>query len=272
MHDPMTVAFTIKFPWYHTRQMGKSTYRYWEDFITIWHVDPEKGGSDDSCGWFTPPFTGWQRDLIKNLAGDEAREPWFMRVEAKSNDDPVLCEALVRGAFHLVSRCLRNRGHWWLAAKPSECERWAVEMTHDSADNFRNSLCFLSGYHSNWYRDGIPNTEEEDKFWREYRAKLFFGAILGMILRERRFWFNKPKWHIWHWHLQIHPLQAFKRWAFSRCCKCGGRFTWGYSPVSNQWDGDGPAWFRSESGVFHSDCDRPADAARMASDKNGQPA
>lgn len=34
MHDPMTVAFQIRF-------LG----------ITIWHVDPEKGGDDDSCDW-----------------------------------------------------------------------------------------------------------------------------------------------------------------------------------------------------------------------------
>jgi hypothetical protein len=34
MHDPMTVAFQLPFG------------------ITIWHVDPERGGDDDSCDWF----------------------------------------------------------------------------------------------------------------------------------------------------------------------------------------------------------------------------
>ena len=46
MHDPETVAFDIKYPW-------KSRDReYRGSFVTIWHVDPEKDGTDDSCGWF----------------------------------------------------------------------------------------------------------------------------------------------------------------------------------------------------------------------------
>lgn len=39
MHDPMTVAFDL-------------------GVVTIWHVDPEKDGSDDSC-WNDRP-TGWR--------------------------------------------------------------------------------------------------------------------------------------------------------------------------------------------------------------------
>lgn len=45
MHDPMTVAFEIKLPFRSEKNKYKS-------LITIWHVDPEKDGSDDSCGWF----------------------------------------------------------------------------------------------------------------------------------------------------------------------------------------------------------------------------
>jgi hypothetical protein len=255
MHDPNTQAFVI--PWrYRTMSLGGKPWRYWVPLVTIWHKDPERRGNDDSCGWFTPPFTEWQRELVKILAQDEAREPWFMRLDAKSNDDPVLCEYLVRGAFHLVSMCLRNRSHQWLAASPRECERWAIEMVHNPIDNFRNSLCFKSGYHSNWYRDGEPNTPEEDRFWREQQAVSFFGAILGRILRERRWWFQHPKWHVWHWRFQIHPLEHFKRWAFSRCCKCGGRFKWGASVGTNSWNSAGPSW-RGEKDVYHMDCSRP---------------
>lgn len=256
MHDPTTQAFVIRFPWFHTSKMGKTTYRYWEPFITIWHHDPEKGGSDDSCGWFTPPFKEWEKELVKFLAQDEARDPWFMAMKAKSNDDPVLCESLLRGAFMMVAMCLRNRGHWWLAATDKECQRWATEMTYNSIDNFCTSLCFLSGYHSNWYKEGIPNSEKDDLFWREQQASSFFGAILGRMKRERRFWFQKPRWHVWHWRFQVHPMQQFKRWAFSRCSKCGGRFNWGSSVGTNSWNGSGPSW-AGEKDVFHMDCSRP---------------
>lgn len=71
MHDPMTVAHEIKYPWYKYKPWPKECTK-WEDipaqsqhkhsswwkggyretFITIWHVDPERDGSDDSCDWF----------------------------------------------------------------------------------------------------------------------------------------------------------------------------------------------------------------------------
>jgi len=258
MHDPLTVAFNIKRPWPYR---GFHNEWYWPSLITIWHVDPEKGGSDDSCGWFTPPFSKTQREIVKTLAADEAREPWFMSLSAKANLNPVECESYIRGAFLLVSRCLENRCGWrpwrWIKRSVSvaEATHWAALMTHNSIDNFRTSLCFLSGWHGNLYRNPEPNTIDEDKWFREENAKSFFGAIMGYILRSRRPWYRRPRWHIHHWSVQIHFLQDFKRWAFSRCSICGKRFSWGYAPCTNSWHGRGPAWFKSEDGVFHSECD-----------------
>lgn len=260
MHDPDTVAFEIKYPWFHTHKLGKKPWRYWPAFITIWHHDPEKDGTDDSCGWFRPPLTDTHQEIIKSLAGDEARDPWFMSLRAKTNRRPVECEAYIRGAFLLVSRCLENRFRWTFRQPVTveEATKWAALLAHNPVDNFRSSLCFLSGWHGNLYRDPDPNTEEEDKWFRERHAADFFGAIMGYILRERRPWYRHPRWHIWHWRIQIQPLLQFKRWAFSRCCKCGKGFKWGYAPTTNSWYGSGPRWFRSEEGVFHGDCNRPS--------------
>ena len=59
MHDPLTVAFEIYYPWHwkifrpSRRELNiTKSYKYFEPFITIWHKDPEKDGTDDSCGWF----------------------------------------------------------------------------------------------------------------------------------------------------------------------------------------------------------------------------
>ena len=65
MHDPMTQAFEIRQFW---RRKNKWGYR--PSFITIWHVDPERGGSDDSCDWFGRRMTKreheWAKSLIEN--------------------------------------------------------------------------------------------------------------------------------------------------------------------------------------------------------------
>lgn len=134
---------------------------------------------------------------------------------------------------------------------------WASIMIHNPIDNFRSSLAFKSGWHSNSYRDGELNTEKEDEYFREQNAASFFGAIMGYILREQRYWWEHPRWHFWHWELQIHPAQTFKRWAFSKCCKCGKGFKWGYSPMSTSWNSTGPKWLKSEEYVSHADCSDP---------------
>ena len=109
-----------------------------------------------------------QRDIVKTLAGDEARDPWFMSLSAKQNSNPVECESYIRGAFLLVSRCFENRGCLKQPVTLEEATKWAAILTHNPIDNFRSALCFLSGYHSNHYRGpDDPNTPEEDKFWRE---------------------------------------------------------------------------------------------------------
>lgn len=247
MHDPMTQAFQIDQFWRRKSQWG-----FRPPFITIWHVDPETDGSDDSCGWSRPRLSKDQQSRIKSLAGDEAREPWFQAFRGKKIDSPTEAETLLRQAFLIVGKVF-SREH---LCKPAikrvtyeEASRWACESIGNPVDNFRSSLAFLAGYHSNFSED-----RERD---RQYTAERFLWCVGSYILRERRPWYRHPRWHVWHWQVQIHPLQEFKRWAFSRCCKCGKRFSYGYSPVSNQWDSEGPRWFRSEEGVFHSECDRP---------------
>jgi len=127
MHDPMTVAFEIKRPW-PAPPFADTTWRYWPALVTIWHVDPERHGDENSCDWFN---------------------------------------------------------------------------------------------------------------------------------RKGRRIYIPARWHVWHWQIQIHPVQDFKRWAWSRCCRCGGRFTWGYCPISTSWSGRGPRWFKGETDVHHHECPTP---------------
>ena len=45
MHSPETVAFEI-----YLGRKQKKNGNYRTPLITIWHHDPEKDGTDDSCG------------------------------------------------------------------------------------------------------------------------------------------------------------------------------------------------------------------------------
>lgn len=251
MHDPMTVAFEIKYPWrdtsHGTTKLFPNGYR--RSFITVWHVDPETDGSDDSCGWSRPKLSKDQTSRIKSIAGDEAREPWYQAFLGKKIESPTEAETLLRQAFMLVGKVF-SKEH---ICKPpikrvtyEEASRWACEMIANPVDNFRSSLSFLPGWSS--------NSEQDRESDREYTAERFFWCVGAFILRERRPWYRHPRWHIWHWHLQIHPLQDFKRWAFTRCASCGKGFHWGQSGWTNQWNSDGPQWFRSEHDLHHDGC------------------
>lgn len=63
MHDPMTQAFVI--PWrYRTSLLGKTPWRYWVPLITVWHVDPERGGFGRFV-WMVP--TAFTQDNQRDL-------------------------------------------------------------------------------------------------------------------------------------------------------------------------------------------------------------
>lgn len=98
-------------------------------------------------------------------------------------------------------------------------------------------------------RSFFPDTDGDE-------AKRRLAHIFICYKRFSRPWWKHPRWHFWHWRINVVPVQSTKRWLFSRCCRCGGRFRWGYAPTTTARDSDGPRWFRGEPQVFHSSCER----------------
>lgn len=182
MHDPMTVAFTVR-----NRLVRPKTWtdghKYWPHLITIWHVDPERRGDDDSCDWF-----GRRRRLNS-------------REEALDSALGNLTHVLGNAPFYPDPRLYGHEPH-------------AYQVIDAPMKELRVAA-------NEWRRGG------------------------------RRL---HPRWHVWHWKVQLHPVQHFKRWAFSRCRECGAGFSWGYAPVSGSWYGRGPSWFRNAEHVYHSEC------------------
>lgn len=200
MHDPMSTAFTISMFW-----VKKSEWGYRPPLITIWHVDPEKDGSDDSCDWW------WRKCLTP--------------------EEKAFAASLIENDFD-------NLRAYFSTFVPEACPKHGTN--HDDCD-MNDPNCK--------YGEFVENCSREE----------MINRICGIMrcYKKKTRWRYPVRWHFWHWKLQIHPLQTFKRWAFSQCMKCGKGFAWGYSPVTTNWYSKGPRWFRSEPDVFHSNCSDP---------------
>lgn len=98
-----------------------------------------------------------------------------------------------------------------------------------------------------WHRE--PGGKDSGTVCRHYRrTQGVDGKWHTTVLHAWR-------WHVHHWRIQVHPLQALRRWALTRCAWCGGRSSTGDAVnVSHSWDGPRGRWWRGESGLFHRDC------------------
>lgn len=273
MHDPDTVAHEIRFPWWNVkpwpRNMRKSPRRadqwnrmttqqrkgrspHWPDgyrdhFITVWHHDPCAGGSEDSCGFSWVRLSPYKMERLRKAAWQEAHNPHFLCCSKEHWDGTAMeAEFLHRGLVLWVCRVLGIK-----ISFDEVCTYACQAIHHVDTGKPGDQFCFLPGYHTNSAKD----SKEE----REEHFLTLMVSVAVHILTDRRPWWKHPRWHFWHWKIQCHPLLKFKRWAFSRCCKCGKRFAWGYSPVSDSWHCTGPRWFKSEIAVHHCCCERPND-------------
>lgn len=237
MHDPMTQAFEIKYPWRQDpSQLWPKGYR--STFITIWHVDPETDGTDDSCGWFKRARHGDKETLAAvakefDREWDSSHSGWF-EPEGKPRYSSI---AITLGMFRRAAQ-VHFKFDW---SRTYRFMRRNLYEIIQFAENNTDSMC-----------DSITLRYGPSK--RQDRISDAASTVYGFILRLEQPWYQHARWHVWHWHFQVHPWQTLRRWLFSRCCVCGKRFSWGYSPTTSSWDSERPKFFRGESGVYHSEC------------------
>lgn len=241
MHDPMTVAFDIKRPWPRLTRMESERRLYgrfyWPTLITIWHVDPERDGTDDSCGWFLRARHGDAKVLarIRNdfaFHWDATYGGWFDR-----DGSPLMSTS---GIVLDMFRCAAHEhfGEWGLATR--FVREHLMEILHFAENPGDSMHAFVTQKYG-------PSTRAD-------RIDHAAAIVYGCILRWSQPWYRHARWHVWHWKIQVHPLQWFKRWLFSRCSTCGRRFKYGEAPTTHAWNGTGPRWFRSEPDVHHGAC------------------
>lgn len=231
MHDPRTVAIEIFGPrglyykWLRHKSDKICGIPYVDPLVVIWHVDPEKDGSDDSCGFCFPPVTKEDIEWLKKESASE--EPFFFGEHGTLSQ--ASASEVVFSIWALIAWRRYRRGK--LSA--GEVER-IFQMTTLSGHNLQYMV-------------------EDARGGNEGLFSLF-ACVFREYSRFHRPWFRHPRWHIHHWRVQIPILLDIKRFLFSRCHGCGKRFRWRESPTSFSWNSTGPRWFRSEVNVYHSAC------------------
>lgn len=234
MHDPSTVAFEIRSPIRRKSDFFKNGYR--APLVTIWHEDPldfeGKRGcrSDDSCGWFRPPYTEEQEERIKKLGRQQYSTIWGKQHAAREGKDYAYvcyepsCYDAIYWTWRAINHSEKRQGAWQYGVRLTARELQEIfELSSNPVDNLRVSL---------W------SVKDEDT------AADWFMLVYRCWQRFNRPWYRHPRWHFWHWRLQVHPLQKLMRRLLTRCEACGRLFGWSESPVG----------LMSGDAVWHSRC------------------
>ena len=203
MHDPMTLAFRMRLFGY---EIGH-----------IWHRDPERDGSDDSCGWSRPKLNKEQSAKIKKRAKSEF--DYWLKPRNK--------QAMLGGQPLSVFEVL----YWVWACCAFELDKRGF---HDGGLTIRelNEIALLS---SNPH-DNIRSCVIEGVSEYNYETERLFILVARAYLRHHRKWWQHPRWHLHHWKINIHLVSKVKRRLFKRCAECKKPFAWNETPMGN-WGG-----------------------------------
>lgn len=246
MHDPKTVAFEI-----YLGSKRKKNGQYKSPFITIWHNDPEKRTmgtrSDDSCGWFSPPYSKEDKVKIDKLIKDQYGSLFAKKVayEEQKSYAFICYNQDCFGAIYWMWRAMKNlfnkKVAWQYGVGLSNKEfQHIYQLAHNPVDNFQ------------WHLKGIMEPGEKGfKAFEEF-CFLLYRSFRGYY----RPWYKHPRWHIKHWSIQFHPIQNIKRRYWDKCCKCGKR---GFkSAAMSDWGG---------TKHWHQECD---DSIKQPTSENPQ--
>lgn len=162
--------------------------------ISIWHHDPCKDGTDDSCGWFKRARHG-NKDVLKNIISQYDFE-WDRVFESDNNKvyfsgwfrpegQPVLSPmGIVLNMFWLAAYEHFNRNR---DKANNFCQRNIFDILH-FAENNTDSI-----FESITCKYGI------DK--RADRISSMAACVYGFILRKDRKFYDHPRFHFWHYRL-----------------------------------------------------------------------
>lgn len=243
MHDPSTLAFELRLD-FLAKPSNLGGHKIGPTVFTIWHNDPEKDGTDDSCGWFMRARHGNKKTLEK-IASSFSFD-WDRTWKSDGPQGQVyLCGYFTPEGKNVLSPMAITLGLFRLAAFEH------FKHNHKRVQRFMNKnlydiLHFAENQTDSLYDLIIRKFGIDERETREDRIMNFASIIYGYILRHDRPWWKHPKFHVWHWEIKVPFFQAIYRWLFQRCSKCRKGFRW-REQVCGNWDGNA---------IWHFSCDR----------------
>lgn len=209
MHDPKCVAFDI-----YLGSKVKKNGHYRSPFITIWHVDPEKDGTDDSCGWFIR-----RRHLPKEVFEKVRREFEFnFKHNYWFNEAGYPVFSVMGTTLEMYSKAAWIIFMWLNGDQPTD--KASRQYRRFMNKHLFNILHFAENPTDSLHSGIVMKYGVGPK---EGRIENFASTITSDIFRKMRKWWQHPRWHIHHWEIQFHPIQRLKRRYWDKCCICGKR-------------------------------------------------
>ena len=260
MHDPMTMI--CSFPTYPQQEWmrGKAWIPLFIsnfELFTLWHVDPNIRGNDDSCGWFKRARHGDKavlEKIVKAFEYDWDRVFKPSRQDHDEEDGPLKERVYYCGYFYPIGGgngaphlsvhaivlnlfLVAANEHFKVDGRTNwkKSRRWMQKNLFDILLFAENPFDSLHDSITRKFQIGCdePYTKRE----RDERIRNIASTIYGWILRADQPWYRHPRWHINHWRFQFRWWQLIHRWLFVRCSKCGKRFKYQESVIGS-WSGN----------------------------------
>lgn len=226
MHDPMTQAFRIEIPMpWRVPGFLKNDPSMWATLhiATVWHVDPETDGSDDSCGWFKRARHGNPKVLeriIKEFEADWDRTWTYDPNEDCGSDE----EEIKRGKTTYPCGWFNVGGMPRFSVMAITLNMMFIAANQhfkcDGRTNWKKSKRFLEEHLLDilLFSENTVDSLHDSltlKFGKDQprneRIRQFAEIVYGWVLRESQPWWKHPRWHVWHWRVQIELFQWIKR-------------------------------------------------------------
>ena len=239
--------------------MSKARGNYrggWLELAELWHHDPCKGGSDDSCGRFMRARHGSDevlKKIVSRYEFDWDRVYTSKREDHDDEDGAFRGETYFQGWFkpdgtpNLSVIGITLNMFWMAAFETFDSRKKADKFIRR---NLFEILLFAENTTDSLF-DGITMKFEigcnmvQTPRRRKERIERMASCVYGYIIRKARPWWKSPNLHVHHWRFVFPWFRSLRRLLWDRCCKCRKTLGWNKS-VSSDWSGTNLTCYRCE--------------------------